>query len=113
MDNIEVIEFDKKVVIKYNIKVLYKQKDNNIFYDSIVIKVRFHKKEDYNLMIPLKTIFMSNISKRYGVKIKNIVIKYDNYKKIDKYKVNMIPSSIILDDKVWVRNIKIKELLNG
>lgn len=129
MNNYEILEFQKKIIIKYSIPIGYLDDTQKItIFDYKTIKVRFNKKENNESsnivdqkevlyissdMIALKDSFYNSISKKYGIKKLNIVVKFDSYIVISNYLVNMIPCFIIFQDKSWIRNKKINELLYG
>lgn len=113
MDNIEFIEFQKKVIIKYPIQIYYINNESLIPFEKKLIKVRYHKKDNNLIMIALKDVFFQNISKEYSIKKRNISVNYRDEVNINNFHLNMIPTYIFLNDVTWVRNIKLKQLLNG
>lgn len=114
MDDIEFIEFQKKVIIKYPIQISYINNGILVPFQKKLIKIRYHRKDDNNLiMIAFKDVFFQNISKQFSIKKRNIGVNYRAEVNLNNFHFNMIPTYIFLNDITWVRNIKLKELLNG
>jgi hypothetical protein len=116
MQNIEMWEYTKKVIFRYNIPIYIINKNNHILlYKDTKILVRYLRNTDTNFLtyIPIKDAYKRNISMNLGVKMKSISFLIKTLYIHDKYKLSSIPSAIIIDDLEFFRKVKIENIINN
>jgi hypothetical protein len=88
--------------------------------EELKMKFRYKRKGDYWYLIPIKETFFNRLSVSYGIKKKNIKVKY--YLNTNPIKINIsdeefivinsLFSHFIFDDISWYRNMLLKNLLS-
>jgi hypothetical protein len=92
----------------------------NSKFSELKMKFRYKRKGDYWYLIPIKESFINQLSVNYGIKKKNIKIKYhSNVNPVKIYITNeefliidSLFSCFIFNDIQWYRNILLKRLLS-
>lgn len=113
--NLEVLKEDGLIIKKLSEKkllfitqVLISSED--MIIDKITLKLRYKINKEGEYQLIGNTRFMNSLSQRIGVKMKNMYLCYIQQEHLDK-KFRII-YNILIKDPVWVRNYKIKQILN-
>jgi hypothetical protein len=105
-----------KIQLEYKVSIMYQ--DSKL--EELKMKFRYKRKGDYWYLIPIKETFFNRLSVSYGIKKKNIKVKY--YSNTNPIKINIsdeefivinsLFSHFIFDDISWYRNMLLKKLLS-
>jgi len=107
---------ESKIQLEYKVSIMCQ--DSKL--EELKMKFRYKRNGDYYYFIPIKETFLNRLSVCYGIKKKNIKLKY--YSNTNPIKisisgdefivVNSLFSHFIFDDVSWYRNILLKNLLS-
>ena len=105
-----------KIQLEYKVSIICQ--DSKL--EELKMKFRYKRKGDYWYLIPIKELFLNRLSISYGIKKKNIKLKY--HSNTDPIKIdisdgefiviNSLFSHFIFDDISWYRNMLLKNLLS-
>jgi hypothetical protein len=105
-----------KIQLEYKVSIMCQ--DSKL--EELKMKFRYKRKGDYWYLIPIKETFFNRLSVSYGIKKKNIKVKY--YSNTNPIKINIsdeefivinsLFSHFIFDDISWYRNMLLKNLLS-
>jgi len=105
-----------KIQLEYKVSIMCQ--DSKL--EELKMKFRYKRKGDYWYLIPIKETFFNRLSVSYGIKKKNIKVKY--YLNTNPIKINIsdeefivinsLFSHFIFDDISWYRNMLLKNLLS-
>ncbi len=105
-----------KIQLEYKVSIMCQ--DSKL--EELKMKFRYKRKGDYWYLIPIKELFLNRLSVSYGIKKKNIKLKY--HSNTDPIKIdisdeefiviNSLFSHFIFDDISWYRNMLLKNLLS-
>jgi hypothetical protein len=105
-----------KIQLEYKVSIMCQ--DSKL--EELKMKFRYKRKGDYWYLIPIKELFLNRLSISYGIKKKNIKLRY--HSNTDPIKIdisdgefiviNSLFSHFIFDDISWYRNMLLKNLLS-